>query len=158
MIEVLGMNPHDNLTREDLKAVNHCKVDSLAHSDKSHLAKSLLDKDLAQVHRNVVPNRSKRDTTGVDQTKAPNHELVGEKMARPESEGLSQSSLTKNRSIQTLTDQGPNDQTDQKNLQAEDQNLANPPDDSYPKRRKEINIFLVQSVRGVQSCHYRKIS
>ena len=139
MIEVLGMNPHDNQTREDLKAVNHRIVDSLAHSDKSHLAKSLLDKDLAQVHRNVEPNRSKRDTTGVDQTKAPNHELVGEKMAQPESEGLSQSSLTKNRSIQTLTDQGPNDQTDQKNLQAEDQNLANPPDDSYPKRRKETN-------------------
>jgi hypothetical protein len=142
MIEVLGMNPLDNQTREDLKAVNHCKLDSLAHSDKSHLAKSLLDKDLAQVHRNVEPNRSKRDTTGVDQTKAPNHELVGEKMAQPESEGLSQSSLTKNRSIQTLTDQGPNDQTDQKNLQAEDQNLANPPDDSYPKRRKETNTSL----------------
>jgi hypothetical protein len=117
-------------------------VDSLAHSDKSHLAKSLLDKDLAQVHRNVEPNRSKRDTTGVDQTKAPNHELVGEKMARPESEELSQSSLTKNRSIQTLTDQGPSDQADQRNLQAEEQNLANPPDDSYPKRRKETNTSL----------------
>jgi hypothetical protein len=142
MIEVLGMNPLDNQTREDLKAVNHCKVDSLAHSDKSHLAKSLLDKDLDQVHRNVEPNHSKRDTTGIDQTKAPNHELVGEKMAQPESEGLSQSSLTKNRSIQTLTDQGPNDQTDQKNLQAEDQNLANPPDDSYQKRRKETNTSL----------------
>jgi hypothetical protein len=63
-------------------------------------------------------------------------------MAQPESEGLSQSSLTKNRSIQTLTDQGPNDQTVQKNLQAEDQNLANPLDDSYPKRRNETNTSL----------------